>query len=144
MGAARRQVGEGGAGAGESVVEVQARYNCFCPRVQALPSARMFGREQCGSVLRRAMNVRGAVSQCRLLAAVRPPPAGGGQNPRNATWSLSGNFVRMIFPPLIIPILRPVGIPVLPFHRSALKLFEGKLQNVQVEYSVKKSALCPL
>ena len=28
------------------------------------------------SVLRRAMNVRGAVSQCRLLAAVRPPPAG--------------------------------------------------------------------
>ena len=97
-------------------------------------------------------DVRGASSACAECVAARNECSGGGQpvpgacgcapahlrllvggqNPRNATWSLSGNFVRMIFPLLIIlimPILRSVGIPVLPFHESVLKSFQGRLQK---------------
>ena len=121
MGAARRQVAEGGAGAGESVVEVQARYNCSCLRVQALPSARMYGGSSaCAECVAARNECSGGGQPVPAACGCAPPPAGGGQNPRNATWSLSGNFVRMIFPLLIMPILRPVGISVLPFHGSVL------------------------
>ena len=59
--------------------------------------------------MRRAMNVRfwwgGGGRGGQQLAAVPPPGARmvGGQNPRNATRPLSGNFLGVIFPALIIP-----------------------------------------
>ena len=59
--------------------------------------------------MRRAMNVRfwwgGGGPGGQQLAAVPPPGARmvGGQNPRNATRPLSGNFLGVIFSALIIP-----------------------------------------
>ena len=71
MGAARRQVAEGGAGAGESVVEVQARYNCSCR------ASKHCSLQECS----RSGSVRGeCVAARNECSAGQPVPAacGGG------------------------------------------------------------------
>ena len=47
VGAARRQVAEGGAGAGESFSRGPSTVQLLLPRVQALLSAGMFAQRQC-------------------------------------------------------------------------------------------------
>ena len=65
MGAARRQVAaEGGAGAGESVVEVQERYNCSC---RAFKHCSLRGCRSASS------------SACAECVAARNECSGGGQ-----------------------------------------------------------------
>ena len=64
VGAARRQVAEGGAGAGESFSRGPSTVQLLLPRVRAAVVCAV-------SVLQRAMNVL-PVSQCRLLAAEVP------------------------------------------------------------------------